>query len=79
MALACAARGVRRAALRADARASLQVIDIPDAVNTLLDYSIAVIRAGTNSRGGHAFMTYALSARAQAIFIKWGFTRAAGP
>jgi molybdate transport system substrate-binding protein len=62
-----------------DARASLQVIDIPDAVNTPLDYSIAVIKAGTNARGGHAFMTYALSARAQAIFTRWGFTRATGP
>jgi molybdate transport system substrate-binding protein len=54
--------------------ARVQVIDIPDAVNTLMAYSIVVLKNGTNARGGHAFMSYVLSDPAQRQFARWGFT-----
>ncbi len=59
----------------AQARAQLQVIAIPDAVNTLVDYPIAVLKSGTNAKGGRAFVTYALSPKAQDILSKFGFLR----
>jgi molybdate transport system substrate-binding protein len=61
----------------AQSRALLQVIDIPAALNTLVDYPIAVLKNGTNARGGHAFVTYALSPKAQDVLSKFGFLRTA--
>jgi ABC-type molybdate transport system substrate-binding protein len=60
-------------------RSQVQQIDIPDALNTLVDYPIAVLKNGTNARGGHAFVNYALSAPAQDVFSRWGFTTKGAP
>lgn len=58
-------------------RAQLQVIDIPDAFNAVVDYPIAVLKNGSNARGGQAFVNYVLTPPAQAIFSKWGFSKVA--
>jgi molybdate transport system substrate-binding protein len=58
-------------------RAQLQVIDIPVALNSLVDYPIAVLKNGTNARGGRAFVNYALLPKAQDVLSKFGFMRTA--
>ncbi len=55
----------------------VQIIDVPDALNAVVEYPIAVLKNGTNINGGRAFLNYALSAPAQDVFSRWGFTRAA--
>jgi molybdate transport system substrate-binding protein len=53
-------------------RDNLQVIQIPDALQTLAAYPIAVAR-GSNAAGGEAFVTYVLAVEGQAILARWGF------
>ncbi|MCA1647531.1 MAG: molybdate ABC transporter substrate-binding protein [Chloroflexi bacterium] len=61
----------------AQSRAQLQVIDIPDALNTLVDYPMTVLKNGTNTRGGQAFVNYLRSPKAQDALAAMGFIRAA--
>jgi ABC-type molybdate transport system substrate-binding protein len=68
-----------RAKLDPQSRSQVQQIDIPDPFNTLVDYPIAVLKHGTNARGGRAFVSYALAAPAQAVFSRWGFTTKGAP
>jgi len=60
-------------------RGQVQLIAIPDALTTSVEYPIAVLKNGTNVRGARAFVNYALSAPAQAVFARWGFSRKATP
>ena len=53
-------------------RGQLQIIEIPDALQTLATYPIAVAN-GSNSAGGEAFVSYVLSSQGQATLAKWGF------
>src|SRR5260370_8950213 len=53
-------------------RDQLQIIQVPDPLQTLARYPIAVAK-GTNSTGGEAFVAYVLSADGQATLAKWGF------
>ena len=53
-------------------RDQLQIIEIPDALQTLATYPIAVAN-GSNSAGGEAFVSYVLSSQGQATLAKWGF------
>lgn len=53
-------------------RDQLQVIQIPDPLQTLASYPIAVAR-GSNSAGGEAFVSYVLGPAGQAALAKWGF------
>ena len=53
-------------------RDQLQIIEIPDALQTLATYPIAVAN-GSNSAGGEAFVSYVLSSHGQATLAKWGF------
>jgi molybdate transport system substrate-binding protein len=54
------------------ARDQLNVIAIPDALQTLATYPIAVAR-GKNPTGGEAFVSYVLGPDGQATLKKWGF------
>src|SRR5919199_1307092 len=53
-------------------RDQLQIIQIPDALQTRATYPIAVAR-GSNSAGGEAFVSYVLGPQGQATLAKWGF------
>jgi molybdate transport system substrate-binding protein len=53
-------------------RLQLQIIAIPDALQTLAAYPIAVAR-GANAAGGEAFVNYVLSPAGQATLARWGF------
>ena len=53
-------------------RAQLQLIQIPDPLQTLAMYPIAVAK-GPNAAGGEAFVAYVLSPEGQATLTKWGF------
>jgi molybdate transport system substrate-binding protein len=62
-------------------RAQLQIIQVPDPLQTLATYPIAVAK-GANSAGGEAFVSYVLGSDGQAVLAKWGFpppTQAAAP
>ena len=54
------------------ARAQLQIIDIPDQLQTLASYPIAVAQ-GANPSGGEAFVAYVLGPDGQATLARWGF------
>jgi molybdate transport system substrate-binding protein len=54
------------------ARAQLQLIQVPDPLQSLATYPIAVAR-GANSAGGEAFVSYVLGPDGQAALAKWGF------
>lgn len=54
------------------ARQQLQLVQIPDAWQTLADYPIAVAR-GDNGAGGQAFVAYVLGPDGQAALARWGF------
>jgi molybdate transport system substrate-binding protein len=58
-------------------RAKVQVLAIPDSISAVADYPIAVLKHGTNLQGGRAFMQYALSAQAQDLLSRYGFSKAA--
>jgi molybdate transport system substrate-binding protein len=53
-------------------RNQLQIIQVPDPLQTLASYTIAIAR-GSNATGGEAWVTYALSSDGQAILARWGF------
>jgi molybdate transport system substrate-binding protein len=53
-------------------RDQLQIIQIPDALQTLATYPIAVAK-GSNSAGGEAFVLYVLAPAGQAVLARWGF------
>jgi molybdate transport system substrate-binding protein len=53
-------------------RDQLQLIQVPDPLQTLAAYPIAVARGG-NSAGGEAFVSYVLGPDGQAALAKWGF------
>lgn len=53
-------------------RDQLQIIQIPDPLQTLATYPIAVTRGG-NAAGGEAFIAYVLGEQGQATLARWGF------
>jgi molybdate transport system substrate-binding protein len=53
-------------------RDQLQIIQVPDPLQTPASYPIAVAR-GTNSAGGEAFVNYVLGVEGQATLARWGF------
>jgi molybdate transport system substrate-binding protein len=53
-------------------RDQLAIIQVPDALQTLAAYPIAVAQ-GNNSAAGQAFVAYVLGADGQAVLAKWGF------
>ena len=62
-------------------RDQLQQIAIPDPLQTIATYPIAVAK-GSNAAGGEAFTQFVLGPQGQAILGKWGFLPvnvAAGP
>lgn len=54
------------------ARDKLTIIQVPDALQTLATYPIAVAN-GSNPTGGEAFTAYILGPVGQAALAKWGF------
>jgi molybdate transport system substrate-binding protein len=53
-------------------RDQLNIIDVPDPIQTLASYPIAVAK-GNNASGGEAFTSYVLGPEGQATLKKWGF------
>lgn len=53
-------------------RDQLQLIQVPDSLQTLATYPIAVAK-GANSAGGEAFVSYVLGPEGQSTLAKWGF------
>jgi molybdate transport system substrate-binding protein len=53
-------------------RDQLQVIQVPDALQTQATYPIAIAR-GSNAAGAEAFVAYVLGPDGQAALAKWGF------
>jgi molybdate transport system substrate-binding protein len=53
-------------------RDQLQIIQVPDPLQTLATYPIAVAN-GNNAAGGEAFVAHVLGSRGQATLAKWGF------
>lgn len=57
-------------------RNQFKVIPIPENVNVIAEYPIAVVRGSSNETGARAFIAYLLSAAGQATLQKWGFVAA---
>jgi molybdate transport system substrate-binding protein len=53
-------------------RDQLQLVQIPDALQPIAAYPIAVAK-GSNPAGGEAFRSFVLSPSGQAILARWGF------
>ena len=53
-------------------RDQLRIIQVPDALQTIASYPIAVAR-GSNTAGGEAFVDYVLGAQGEATLAAWGF------
>jgi molybdate transport system substrate-binding protein len=53
-------------------RAQLQLIDIPEPLQTIATYPIAIAR-GANPAGGEAFVAYVLGPDGQTTLDRWGF------
>ncbi len=53
-------------------RDQLQIIQVPDPLQTLATYPVAVAK-GDNAAGGQAFVAYVLGPQGQATLAKWGF------
>ena len=53
-------------------RDQLQIIQVPDPLQTLATYPIATAK-GSNAAGGDAFGNYVLSPEGQATLARWGF------
>jgi molybdate transport system substrate-binding protein len=53
-------------------RDQLNIIDVPNPIQTLASYPIAVAK-GNNASGGEAFASYVLGPEGQATLKKWGF------
>jgi molybdate transport system substrate-binding protein len=56
----------------AQVRDQLQIIQVPDPLQTVATYPIAVAQ-GSNPAGGEAFVSYVLGAEGQATLARWGF------
>ena len=54
-------------------RGAVQVIDIPDQLNVMAHYPIAVVNGAPNAAGARAFIDYVLSPAGQALLTKHGF------
>lgn len=52
---------------------SIGTLEIPDALNTLASYPIAVTKQGQSKSQAHAFVEYVLSPEGQQILQKYGF------
>src|SRR5207244_12729772 len=53
-------------------RGQLQIIQVPDQLQSLATYPIAVAK-GSNAAGGEAFVEFVLGPLGQATLAKWGF------
>ncbi len=53
-------------------RDQLQIVAVPDALETPASYPIAIAK-GNNAVGGEAFVSYVLGPQGQAILARWGF------
>jgi molybdate transport system substrate-binding protein len=58
----------------ASAGGTVEGIDIPEAVNVVAEYPIAVIATAPNPEAAAAFVSFVLSADGQAILAGYGFT-----
>ncbi len=54
-------------------RGQLRLIPIPDGVNVVAQYPVAVVRGAANEPGARAFVEWVLSPGGQAILEQWGF------
>jgi molybdate transport system substrate-binding protein len=61
-----------------DVQNDLNVIQIPNALNVIGEYPIALTRSPANSDVANAFITYVTSTEGQAIMKKYGFQSAGG-
>lgn len=59
--------------LTADTAESITTIDIPDELNTIATYPIAVVTDSTNPEAARSFVAFVLSADGQAVMEKHGF------
>jgi molybdate transport system substrate-binding protein len=64
---------VYSSSLDPQSRSQLQVIPLPPAYSASVDYPIAVLKNGTNTRGGQAFLKYVFTQSAQDILSRYGF------
>ena len=55
------------------ARDQLRAIPIPDDVNVIARYPVAVVKGAANEAGARAFVDYLVSPAGQAILERWGF------
>src|SRR5262249_14875409 len=53
-------------------RDQLQILQVPDPLQTLATYPIAVAKGG-NAAGGEAWVNYVLGPEGQATLARWGF------
>jgi molybdate transport system substrate-binding protein len=60
-------------------RGAVQVLAIPEPLNVIAHYPIAVVRDAPNAAGARAFIDYVLSPAGQAILTKHGFLTVAPP
>jgi len=56
-------------------RGNVSMIDIPDDVNTIADYPIAVLRGSKQKAAAKDFMQFVLSPKGQALLEKHGFVK----
>src|SRR4051812_8989618 len=61
-----------------DVQNDLNVIQIPNALNVIAEYPIALTRSPGNSDVANAFITYVTNSEGQAIMKKYGFQSAGG-
>jgi len=61
-----------------DVAADLNVIPIPDALNVIAEYPIALTRSPRNSPTANAFIAYVTSTEGQAVLKKYGFQTVGG-
>lgn len=66
---------VYASSLDPQSRSKVQVIPLPGAYSAPIDYPIAVLKNGTNARGGQAFLKYVLTTAAQDILSRYGFAK----
>jgi molybdate transport system substrate-binding protein len=64
---------IYRSDVTLDLMAKVRMLPIPDAVNTIVAYPIAVVKGSPNAQLAQAFMDYVLSDAGQAILKKWNF------
>lgn len=61
-----------------DVQSDLNVIQIPNALNVIAEYPIALTKSASNSDVANAFIAYVISSEGQAIMKKYGFQSAGG-